>query len=187
MPWKSKNGHYQWVNLEYFLPYGGWMSIFRDFNDQNYRELRKDIGLNNPFLSLIEAWGSGKDPFTGKEIYNKVDSPADQWLSIFNYVYKMWAPSMLTDSGAVGYTASIGEKDKWGKTITPGQAVGRWFGVNIVTVSPAQTMVGRKARINELKKDLYKILSDPSISNEKKKVANKRFALEQNKIMKGEK
>lgn len=193
LPWKDPDGRWQWVNLEYYFPWGNWHQIFKDMKDQEFGELAKDTGvLSNPFLDLASAIKSGRggepplDPFTGVPIYGKLDSPQDQWLSIAEFLYNKWAPGMITRYGAAGYTESIGEKDKWGRTITPGQAVGRWFGFNIVSVSPKQTKVIKRAMIRDLKKELFRIRTDPSATKEEIQAAKERFKEQRKKILQGE-
>jgi hypothetical protein len=93
-------------------------------------------------------------------------------------------PSMLSRRGALGYTegAVSGEKDKWGRTITPTQAVGRWFGINIVAVSPRQTAVIKKAKERELRRSYYGIKADPTKTLEEKKRARRRLRSELRKL-----
>lgn len=191
LPVKDPDGRWQWVNLEYYFPWGNWMSIFRDLKEQDFGELYDDTGIGNPFMDLAMAMSSKGldtpplDPFTRQPIYNKLDSPAEQWSKIAEFLYTKWAPSMLTRHGAAGYTASIGQEDKWGRKITPGQAVSRWFGLNITAISPKQTKAIKKGMINDLRKELYKISSDPSTSKEKKKAAKRRFIERRKEIIQG--
>ena len=90
-----------------------------------------------------------------------------------------WAdlPAMLSRKGALGYSysAAFQGNDKWGREVTPGQAVGRWFGMNIVTISPKQTAVIKKAKIKQLRSDLYRIMTDPQKSKEEKNRAKEAF------------
>lgn len=78
---------------------------------------------------------------------------------------------MLTREGALGYTAKIGEKDKYGRTTTKEQAIGRLFGLNIVAPTPAQTILEIKGKLKELDSSLMKITKDPTVGIEKKKQA----------------
>jgi hypothetical protein len=185
IPHKSPEGQWQWVNMEYYFPWGNWMAIFRDLKNKDFRELSRDTAVGNPFLDLFIGWKTGKDPFTEQQIVKELDSPSQQWLSIAEFIYNRFGPSMLSRYGAAGYTERVGEKDKWGRTVTPGQALGRWFGFNIVAVSPRQSLVIKKARIRELEKEFSKIRLDPSISLEEKKAAKRRLFELKRGIIKG--
>lgn len=46
--------------------------------------------------------------------------------------------------------------------MTAGQALGRWFGFNIVSVSPEQTRAQASVRIQDLHKEMARIEADPS-------------------------
>ena len=180
MPWKSPDGDYQWMNMEYFFPWGTWHSIYKDLKDQDFAELAKDSGvLSNPFLDIVVALKSAglgippKDPFTRKPIYSNLDTPSEQYLKTAEFLWNKWGPSMLSRNGALGYTTSIGDKDKWGRTISPEQALGRWFGFNIIAISERQTNVIKKARIKSLNKELFRVLNDPQASDSKKQSAQK--------------
>jgi len=180
LPWKSPEGAWQWVDIQYFFPWGNWMHLAGDFKDANLEEFTKDIGIGNPFLDLFVATKTGEDAFTHQPIVNPMKSmtgnqTADEALQWLSYVYTKWAPSMLTSSGALGYTSRIGKKDKWGRTVSAPQAMGRWFGLNTVAVSPQQTIAIRKARERELRGQLMKIERDPQVSKSAKAAARKRF------------
>lgn len=191
LPVKDPDGRWQWVNVEYYFPWGNWMAIYRDLNEQDFKGLAEDAGIGNPFLDILQAFKSGvggkppKDPYTGQPLYNELDSPQEQWLKISEFLYNKWAPSMLTRYGAAGYTSRIGDRDKWGRKITKTQAIGRWFGFNIISISPKQTKVIKRAMINDLRKELFKISRDPSISKEKKKAAKERFKEKRKEILEG--
>lgn len=177
LPSKDPDGRWRWVNLEYYFPWQNAMAIYRDMKKKDIKGLTQDIGLGNPFLdlySVVKSMGDNKpptDPFTRQPIYNELDKPSEKWLKFSEWIYNKWAPSMLTRQGAGGFTARIGEKDKWGKTITPGQAVGKWFGFNITSISPQQTAAIKKSKKRGLEQELNRILRDPRISKEKKKEA----------------
>lgn len=191
LPYKSPEGNWQWVNLEYYFPWGNWMSLFRDFKEGDYTQMLRSAGVSNPFLELLVAFKGTpqgripKDPFTGKNIYNELDSPAQQWLKIAEFMYLRWGPSFLSKFGAVGFTTRIGKKDKWGRTVTPWQALGRWFGFNIISVSPRQTGAIKQARIRELRLELNKLLRDPRVSRPTKQKIIKKFTSKAQKIIAG--
>jgi len=177
MPLKSPEGNWQWVNLEYFFPWGNFNQLFRDMGQKEMGEVARDLGISNPFMDIFRMAASAKEdeppkhPFYGTPIYNRLDSPNMKAAKVMEFVAFTWFPQMLSRRGALGYTegAVSGEKDKWGRTITPAQAIGRWFGINIVTVSPKQTAIIKKAKAKELKRDYFRAKADPTISKEEKR------------------
>lgn len=181
MPWKSPEGNVQWVNLEYFIPWGNMMAIARDVKEGQPRDLIGDVGIGNPFLDVYSAIKTAKgdappqDPFSGREIWNALDSPTEKSLKMAEWLYGKWAPSMLTREGAGGYTLRVGEKDKYGRTITPAQAGGRWVGLNIIAPTKMQGAIEKRAREKELLSSLYRILKDPTITEGKKQRARDEF------------
>lgn len=189
LPWKSPEGNWQWVNLEYYFPWGNWLAIYKDIKNQELTELSRDSGIGNPFLDIFQAFKSGVggkpplDPYTGKPLYNELDSPTIQNLKILEFLYTKWAPSAFTRNGASAYTLSIGKEDKWGKTITTGQAVGRWFGFNTVSISPKQTKILKSLEIKRLKKELNRILYNPKSSKGDRKKATIRFKAKRREVL----
>jgi hypothetical protein len=135
-------------------------------------------------MKTVKGDAPPKDPFTGREIYNQLDDPSEKALKMAEWLYSKWAPTMLTRYGALGYTARAieGGKDIYGRAVTPGQAAGRWVGVNIVAPSPMQAIREKRARIMELRGSLARIMKDPSLSGEKKAQALRNF-MEQVKQM----
>jgi hypothetical protein len=72
------------------------------------------------------------------------------------YMANTWLPGMLTRQGALGYTgkAIAGGEDRWGREVSFGQALGRWFGFNIVSVSPEQSRAQVAVKIQDLHKEM---------------------------------
>ena len=175
LPHKNEKGQWQFVNLEYYFPWGNWFAIAKDLKRGDWMELSKDSGIGNPFVDIYIALRTNKDAFTGNQIVNPVDTPAKQWLSAFEYMFFKFAPSALSRYGALGYTVKVGNEDKWGRTITPIQAFGRWFGWNVITVSPAQTKAMRKAKLTELSKEFNRIRTNPAIPMKYKQKAKKQY------------
>lgn len=171
VPWKSPEGNAQWVNLEYFFPWQGMLAIGRDVKQGNYGELPGDFGIGNPLLDIytisktMRGDSPPKDPFTGRDVYNRLDTPTTKAVKTAEWVYNKWAPSMLTREGALGITQryASGEKDKYGRKVTGPQAAGRWLGVNIIAPTPLQIAKERKFKESELKTSLMKIVKDPTV------------------------
>ena len=184
MPYKTDNGKWQWLNCEYFMPWGNWYNVFRDMKAGDIGELTKDIGISNPILDMISTFRSARDgsppthPFFGTEIYNDLDSPAMKVAKMAEHLIFTFAPSAFSPSqGALGYgiKAATGDEDRWGRKVTPAQAAGRWLGINVVTVSPDQTAAIAGAKIQELKAAQSRIEADPSISDERKQESRDRL------------
>ena len=183
LPWKTPEGHWQWVNAEYFFPWGNYLNLFRDMAEGDAGEVYKSLGISNPFLDIARMVASAKGdqppqhPFYGTPIYNQLDPPATKAAKVMEFLAFTWMPSMLAPHGAMGYSvrAAEGEKDRWGKKVTPGQAAARWFGVNVVAVSPSQTRAIASVRAQELRKELYRIVNDPAKSDEQKAAAEGRY------------
>jgi len=193
IPWKSPDGKWQWVNLEYFFPWGNMFSLFRDIGEKDMGDIFRDLGISNPFLDVARMIASAREdtppqhPFYGTPIYNRLDPPWMKAAKMMEAIMFTWLPSMLSSKGALGYSynAAVGEKDKWGREVSPGQAVGRWFGINIITISPKLTAVIKKAKIKQLRTDLYRIMTDPRKSVKEKREAKIRFREQAKAIQKG--
>ena len=183
LPWKTPEGHWQWVNAEYFFPWGNYLNMFRDISEGDAGEIYKSLGISNPFLDIARMVASAKGdqppqhPFYGTPIYNQLDPAPVKAAKVMEFLAFTWAPSMLSPKGALGYSvkAAEGEKDRWGKRVTPGQAAARWFGVNVVAVSPSQTRAIASVKAQDLRKELYRIKNDPAVSEERKAAAERRY------------
>lgn len=194
-PFKDPEGRWQFVNLEYFFPWGNWFSIARDVKQQDFSEAFKDTGIGNPITDLAYTLGKSavqgeppNDPFTGKPIYNKLDTPFVQNQKIMEFIYTSYAPGALTRQGAGGKTirAIRGYEDVWGKPTTPAQAVGSWVGLNIQAVDKKQVRAERESKIRGLQEELSRIKKDKNMSQEEKREYIKRFREQRKKIVKGE-
>lgn len=184
LPFKTDKGQYQWINAEYFLPWGNWFNVFRDMKGGDVGELTRDLGITHPLLDIMTTFRSSRDgsppahPFFGKPIYNDLDHPALKTAKMAEHLAFTFLPSMLSPSfGAAGYTwdAAVGNEDRWGREVTPAQAASRWIGFNIVSVSPEQSAAMAGVRIMELKKEFSRIDADPSISDERKAASKERM------------
>jgi len=179
MPWKSPEGMWQWVNLEYFFPWGNQLGILRDLKEGDIGPAIKQLGISNPYLSTLQmvtsVFGDSppKHPYFGSDIYNRLDPAYVKAGKMVEAIAFTWAPSMLSRKGALGYSysAAFQGEDKWGRKVTPAQAIARWFGINIVTISPKQTKVIKRAKIKQLRTDLYRIMTDPRKGKSEKKRA----------------
>jgi hypothetical protein len=184
LPWKSPEGNAQWVNMEYFLPWQNFMAIKRDIKEGNPGEvISKDIGFGGPWIDIgvmvksLHGSTPPEDPFSGRPIYNALDTPTTKALSMAKWVYERFSPAMLTDTGAMGKTmrAMSGEVDKYGRKVTPESAAGSWLGLNIVSPTPKQVALERNAQIKELKTALIRKMVDPTVDPQEKLRARDEF------------
>ena len=188
LPWKSPEGNLQWVDYQYFLPWGNWMELAGSIKDKDVKKTIEGLGIGNPFMDIYTAFKSAKgetppkDPYSGIDMYNQLDSPETKAEKTLEWLYNKWAPSMLTRFGALGYSTRIGKKDKYGRTITFGQAMGRWFGINIFAPTSKQAILEKKYKIRQARTSLAKILKDSTKSKEEKRNARKRYIEEIRRI-----
>jgi len=183
LPWQTDKGQWQWVNLEYFFPWGNYMAIFRDMRQADLGETIRDAGISNPFLSMFVTGITAREDqpplhaYFGTPIYNDLDPGWMKAAKVVEYMANTWMPSMLTRQGAIGYTgrAIAGGEDRWGREVTGAQALGRWFGANIVSVSPDQTRAQASVRIQEKRKELSRIEANPSYDEKEKAAYRQRF------------
>ena len=210
LPWKSPDGDWQWVNGEYFMPWGTWSSMVKDvFVDQEFARAFKGVGVGNPTLQAYKAISSGRpgsppvDPFTQKPLWNALDPIPTQYLKMMSWVGNQVLPSVIENiaipsaetQGAVGRSyrwtkgAITGKpyKDKWYRTLSASQAWGRWVGFNVTPISHRQGMAIKQARIRVKRLEFRKIQRNPNISNAKKLKYRKRLNREISAIRKGEK
>lgn len=181
IPWKSPEGNVQWMNYEYFMPFGNAWTLAQDMKDfgaispeaSGPGDILRAIGIGNPIVdtvygSLLAAKGNEPpvDTFTKRPVYNRLDDPNTKLTKTMYWLYTKWAPGAFTKEGALGYTARIGEQDRYGRTVTPEQAIGRWFGLNITAPTPEQTENYRKYFVGTLQRELRQAMQNPEVSDE---------------------
>lgn len=162
LPWRDDEGRLKWVNVAGYLPWTNTVSILKDLVPFDLAELRRDSGISNPMFSIF---GSATlavadpnhiphDPFSGIPIYSSLDAPHVKLAKYMEFVYNIFAPSSATRWGAGGRTidAMRGTQDKYGRGVSAGEAVGRWFGANTFTQDIRQTDAEKTFKINLEKK-----------------------------------
>jgi hypothetical protein len=199
IPWKSPEGNVQWINYEYFMPFGNAWQFATDI--PNYGAVSPEgtgpgdflraVGIGNPIVdtvygSLMMAKGTDPpvDTFTKKPVYNRLDDPSTKLKKTMYWLYTKWAPGAFTKEGALGYTARIGEQDRYGRTITPAQGIGRWFGLNITAPTPEQGARYRAWYIGNLKREMRQVMKNPEISDEEKTEVQENFQLMMDELSK---
>jgi hypothetical protein len=88
------------VDLGKYLPFSTFLSPFiTAFKYGEYakgaKELIQPITPSGPIVTVIEALGTGKDPFTGKPIMDPRDTNKAQALSMFSYIWNQAMPPIV--------------------------------------------------------------------------------------------
>jgi len=181
LPARNAEGNWQWINLEYFFPWQNMSQSVEDIIQERYGELPQDVGLTNPYFTILSSLASSKggnppiDMWTRQPVYNRVDPPKVKAQKMVEWLYGQWAPPMLTRMGALGYTFSIGDITKTKHKITPKEAALRWFGVNVNAVTPTQYAQEIRGKRSLLLRDLKKITRDPSVDPDKRREAMQEY------------
>jgi hypothetical protein len=176
LPYKDEQGRWQVLDLGYFFPWTQPVEIFNQVKEGEVGKAVKSAGLlSGPLTDLIVAARSGKDPFTGRDIYKAGDPPTRQAYAIMNYLWTMAAPPFLTEKGALGHgiRAATGETNKFGDPIsTPGQAALRLIGINVYAMNPEQSraanMRKQEFEINEVRQAAKDQLQNRALTPEKR-------------------
>lgn len=174
LPYKDDNGRWQAFDYGYFLPWGMFTDVAGDLAKGELGDAVKTSGIfGGPISELLVAIKTGKDSFTGKPIFYDADPATQQAKDIMNYLWRMSMPTWLTDIGAVAHTyrAVTGHVDpRTGEpTATLGQALMRFFGMNIYPVDPefsrAMNLMQYKYELNEIKARMRKRASDQNLTD----------------------
>lgn len=192
-PVRSPEGNLQWVNLEYYVPWQGFIGLNQMVKKGDYGEMIGDV-VRHPILDVITSFktAKGEDPpkdtFTGRELYNRLDTPTDKALKTSEWLVSKWAPSAFTRRGAahkslqVAFPEHFGAKDDYGRKITKSQALGKWVGFNIIAPTPKQVMLERMRRLREVDRAIFKVIIKPTNSEEYKKQIRQAGKREKEKI-----
>lgn len=174
--WKSPEGEVQWFDYQYFLP---WQNLQQFGQAENISDVVKATGIGNPILDVYTAFKSArgdtppKDPFSGQDIYNQLDEPETKAYKSAEWIYNKWAPGMLTRYGTLGKILTIGQKDRYGRTVTPEQTAASLVGINIIAPTAKQAKLEKVAKIKQAQAQLTKILVSQASPEEKQRAKNK--------------
>lgn len=155
LPVKDEHGRWQAFDYGYFMPWGMYQELY---NEASYLASRGEVGsagnvlgtlglLGGPVPDMITAVQTNIDPFTRREISNKFDPPSKQLSDTLSYVWRLNAPTWVTDIGAAGHlyrslTGAVNPRlgPQFGEPMsTPMQAGARFFGVNLYPIDPEAT------------------------------------------------
>lgn len=184
LPVKDEQGRWQFLDYSYFMPWGMFTGTVNNLKDQEFGELLKDTGaLGGPVTSMVSALLTGVDAFTGRKIVNDYDPPAKQIADSMLYIYRLAAPTWLTDIGFAGRLKQAIDKDvnRFGEQATTiPQAMGRLVGFNIYPIDPelsrAENIKFMKQEIQGIKSRRTRVLKNPNLTNEERNNIAKKYA-----------
>jgi hypothetical protein len=196
LPWKDGNGKWQAMSFGYYLPWGQYTDALAfgtsalDWNDPIFSTVKMakhavtdTFGfLGGPFPDMMTALATGKDTFTGRDIFPKGATSKEKFSNMMEYMHNMWMPSWLGPHGYLGHTLDqmgvgmYGPAQQVTEFGTPKetflQAQARLAGVNIYGFDPKESHIrnirGFKYKIGEVKKHRSKIMKDKNRSAEEK-------------------
>ena len=217
MPWKDEDGRYKYAILDNYFPWGNWYALGKDtgipktvkdsfldpivarkrpklkFTGPDVGELYRDSGITNPSLSVIissvMAVGgrAPRDPYSGIAIYNELDPPQVKVAKYIEFIYNVWAPSFLSRRGVAGRAFNVNKEDRWGIKDTPGEVIGRAFGLNLYDVEKKKINVGKKAAIKHKREEYFRAVSNLKPEDkDKKNWYTRKFRDEVRKILNAE-
>jgi len=198
LPVKDEHGRWQAFDYGYFLPWGMFQELS---NEASYLASRGEVGsagnvlgtlglLGGPVPDMITAIQTNIDPFTRREISNRFDPPSKQLSDTMSYVWRLNAPTWLTDIGAAGHlyrslTGAVNPRlgPQFGEPMsTPGQAGLRFFGVNLYPIDPeatrAENIRTMSFEIRNTVKRLRSQLSNPNLTPEQRKEMESQYRAE---------
>lgn len=198
LPWKDENGRWQVLDYGYFMPWSMHAEFYNEVAAMKKDERLTEAGnllstlgiLGGPVPNLVTAIQSNKDPFTRKEIADPADPPAHQLSAWMQYLWRLGAPTWLTDIGAGGhvYRAVTGHVNprlgpEFGEqTNTLGQALARAVGVNLYPIDPeasvATNLRQMKFELDEVKSRMKQRLRDPNLKDEQREQVRADFMAE---------
>lgn len=186
LPWKDGDGRWQVVDLGYFFPWTTVTEPMKDLASGEVGKTVKGVGLfGGPITSMLVAITTGKDSFTGRDIYQHGDPAKEQFLSIMNYLWSLAMPPIITEHGAVGKAlrAESGETNKFGDPLSTGsQAALSAFGVNLYGIeaehSRAMNMMALKREIDDTRMRMVRQLQNRGLSDEQRQSIQAEYTAE---------
>jgi hypothetical protein len=193
IPWKDERGDVGFMNLQYYYPFGQWQDFLGDLMRGDL-EAKDAVGFGGWWANIVHAIAEkqkGKppvDPFSGTNIYSRFDSPQKKVLKTVEWGANLFLPSFVTRHGFRGYAhrAITGQRDQWGRKITPLQAAGRAVGANIGTLNKRQLKVMRKARMKAAFADFFREYHDPRASDSRRQELKRKYRDALRGIQRGE-
>ena len=194
MPFKDSQGRPQFADYSYALPWSPFVDAAMKINNHfeansiagavnSTLALGQDIGddfgfLGGPTSTMITAWKSNKDSFTGRPIINEGDNPGKKMGDLLKWTWNMAAPSFITSHGFLGKTIDnlgidfpgISEEplDQFGQQKeTAGQIAANLTGFGARGFDPRNSvqsnLKGYARRLIEIDKSKSKFLKDKNV------------------------
>ena len=180
LPIKDKHGRWQAFDFSYFLPWAMYVESLIHLGKGEAKEAGKSFGVLSGLVpSILSAWMTGVDAFTGKKITDENKPPASQLADWMTWTWRTVAPTFLTDIGWAGKLWKTIDKEaidigveEPGKTLTYAQSMLRLVGVNIYPIDPAasriQNIKNMRYEITKIKSNMSKALKDHVGTEEEK-------------------
>lgn len=177
LPYRDENGQWQYMDVGYFFPWQTFTEGTKALGglpEAEFGALTEVTGiLGTPITQAVTGLSANKDPFTGKEIWNEADPPADQIADMMGFMWSLAMPSWLSGSGAVSkmHEAVTQDTDRFGNPPpTVSQAALRFLGVNIYSIDPelSRAINIRKGlkNIQEIQSRMAELMMDQTLSPE---------------------
>ena len=112
LPWKDKNNNLRMADLTFIMPGGFWLELFGGTygaikEGKSFEALTQWVKtVGNPILSAFVAMSTGKDPYTGRSLWEDASMTADKWINFLNYMVQLsffsWMPGGYDFNKAMG-------------------------------------------------------------------------------------
>jgi hypothetical protein len=189
LPFRDDNNRMQMLDLTYILPYkdvydvamsGYTLAKEGKFNTGD-DIVEGVIGMiNSPVFKAILELGTNKNTYNNTPIWNEVDTPLEKGQKAFDYIYKLFMPSLAPEipgftQGGYAYhklrSVISGREDYYGRNFTFAPAIeSSLFGLK---TSPLEPEKNKERRALSITKEIAgygtkrnQILRDGSISEE---------------------
>ena len=143
LPFKDDKGRWQVIDLGYIVPWGMVTDAVNAGGQGDPAGLMRATGVfGGPVPDLLAAIKTGIDPFTKRPIMDPRDPPAKQAADLMSYLWRMAAPTWVTDIGAASklYDTINGVPNRRGEPgLTGTQAGLRFVGLNVYPLEPEKT------------------------------------------------
>lgn len=174
LPWKDSAGKWQVLDFGYIVPWGMFSDVAASMTGGDPRQALKEVGfLSGPVNSVIAAFATNVDPFTGREIVERFATPKERLLQMLNYMWSLSAPGMLTEYGGVNRLKGAIQGDVDPRSMEPpmtaAQAAMRMFGINTYPVDPeaslARNLSFMQWELRELRRKMNERIADPNLTD----------------------
>jgi hypothetical protein len=187
-PYKDENNRWKAWDVSFFLPWGAHTALAKNVAKAEFGDaIYSSIGMFTGPAEIPVALKLNKDPFTRQPIYNEFDPVHQRYQDMMMFVASYMIPPMIMPRNKAGdistgggpliktmMAADIidGNVDRDGlPRFTMKDATFAWFGVSLQKMGPhdVDTALHFKEReIRKIEQRAERMLSDPSLSREKR-------------------